>query len=538
MPLPPGPAYLLHSLPRLLIPPAFIYLANILCRVLLDVVVPRRLLIAACLLSFPTAAFILVRWRKYANRKEAASLGAVMPPTVKHKWPGGVDILLAVSRNFEKTFLGDWLFKWSEEYGHTYNREVLFENRLFTSEPEHIKAILATDFAGFEKGPNFRNQMGSLLGTGVFNSDGEMWKFHRAMTRPFFSRDRVSHFDIFDRHVEDAFKQMRSRFQEGYAVDWQDLVSRFTLDSATEFLFGQDVRSLSAGLPYPPTASALARVSPGTHPANGFARAFINAQTACVLRSRFASTWPLFEFWEDKVKAHMRAIDDFIAPILSNALEKRKKRGTGEAKEEVDDDETLLEHLVKLTDDPKVLKDETLNILIAGRDTTAATLTFSVYKLAQHPDVLQRLREEILAKVGPSRRPTYDDIRDMKYLRAVINETLRLYPSVPFNLRSTTNAAIWPSKIPGGKPFYIPASTRVQYSVFVMHRRKDLWGPDALDFDPGRFMDERVQKYLTPNPFIFLPFNAGPRICLGQQVRLIRIGLRGEHQFNLVFPYQ
>lgn len=211
------------------------------------------------------------------------------------------------------------------------------------------------------------------------------------------------------------------------------------------------MRSLSAGLPYPPTASALARASPDTHPANGFARAFINAQTACVLRSRFASTWPLFEFWEDKVKAHMRAIDDFIAPILSNALKKRKKRGTGEAKEEVDDDETLLEHLVKLTDgrllylcfthaqcssqhvtltDPKVLKDETLNILIAGRDTTAATLTFSVYKLAQHPDVLQRLREEILAKVGPSRRPTYDDIRDMKYLRAVINETLRLYPSV------------------------------------------------------------------------------------------------------------
>lgn len=51
-----------------------------------------------------------------------------------------------------------------------------------------------------------------------------------------------------------------------------------------------------------------------------------------------------------------------------------------------------------------------------------------------------------------------------------------------------------------------------------MHRREDLWGPDALEFDPDRFIDSRVQKYLTPNPFIFLPFNAGPRICLGQQV--------------------
>lgn len=55
------------------------------------------------------------------------------------------------------------------------------------------------------------------------------------------------------------------------------------------------------------------------------------------------------------------------------------------------------------------------------------------------------------------------------------------------------------------------------YSVFVMHRRTDVWGPDALKFDPDRFLDERQQKYLGRNPFIFLPFNAGPRICLGQQ---------------------
>ena len=83
---------------------------------------------------------------------------------------------------------------------------------------------------------------------------------------------------------------------------------------------------------------------------------------------------------------------------------------------------------------------------------------------------------------------------------------------------------------------YVPANTRVLYSVLVMHRRKDLWGPDgtflpscairteyrrvheALEFDPNRFLDDRLHKYLIPNPYIFLPFNAGPRICLGQQV--------------------
>lgn len=99
---------------------------------------------------------------------------------------------------------------------------------------------------------------------------------------------------------------------------------------------------------------------------------------------------------------------------------------------------------------------------------------------------------------------------------------------------------------PGELDYYIPPRTRCVYSVLIMQRRKDLWGPDgtssisccllfvtsktnsrsnlscvtiAMKFDPDRFLDERVQKYLILNPFIFLPFNAGPRICLGQQVR-------------------
>lgn len=227
--------------------------------------------------------------------------------------------------------------------------------------------------------------------------------------------------------------------------------------------------------------------------------------------------------------------------------------------------------LIRLLD-TKVLKDEILNIMIAGRDTTAGTLTFVFYLLSQHPDVMKRLREEILSKLG-NNRPAYEELRDMKYLRAVINgrpphilarttvdkvnsrnsEALsggvsRSVPAIssmltpsnrPFNVRTTNKAVIWPSLTPGAKPYYIPAGTRFErcicsgfvfvltslpircpYSVFLMQRRKDLWGADAEEFDPDRFLDERVQKYLTHNPFIFLPFNAGPRICLGQQVSL------------------
>ncbi|KAI5115378.1 hypothetical protein M0805_008170 [Coniferiporia weirii] len=207
----------------------------------------------------------------------------------------------------------------------------------------------------------------------------------------------------------------------------------------------------------------------------------------------------------------------YLDPILDDARRNNHEKRASSVPNNIEEGETLLDHLVKLTDDPVILKDETLNIMIAGRDTTAATLTFVVYMLALHLEVVQCLRAEILERVGPTRKPTYNDIRKMKYLRAVINETLRLYPPVPFDTRKSINATTLTNLNPQGKPWYVPPCTGVVYSVFMMHRRTDLWGSDAHNFDPNRFLDERLHKYLILNPFIFLPFNAGPRICIGQQ---------------------
>jgi len=162
------------------------------------------------------------------------------------------------------------------------------------------------------------------------------------------------------------------------------------------------------------------------------------------------------------------------------------------------------------------LHDAIINAMVAGRDTIATTLTIAVYFLCMYPDILRRLRAEVLGRVGLSGRATPADVREMKYLRAFINETMRLYPPVPVNVRYAETSTTLPNPDKSGKPFYIPRNAGVIYSVFIMHRMPELWGPDAEEFDPDRFLDERV-KYLTSNPFMFLPFNAGPRICLGQQ---------------------
>ncbi|KIK16479.1 hypothetical protein PISMIDRAFT_113306 [Pisolithus microcarpus 441] len=550
--IPPGFIYIAGRLSRLVRLLALAYAGSTVWEIVFGKPAPAWLRVSAYLLPIPLGLTCDVLYTYLRDRREAARRGAVLAPRVKSRWPGGFDTLLSVARGFRKGPIGSPFDQYCREYGPVVNVRIMFADRIFTTEPEHIKAILSTQFNSFEKGkllpmpirsvsffltevpgPVLWDQLNALLGTGVFNSDGEIWKFHRSMTRPFFSKDRISHFDIFEKHADDALSQAKARLQEGYPVDFQDMVGRFTLDSATDFLFGKSVDSLSAGLIYPKNSLPGQNKEYANHPSNVFARALSEAQSQAVFRSRFGTFWRLAEFWSDRIQKDMEVCHRFIDPILKDALEMKRsikegERSTGQVCTERKGflEDTLLGHLVNCTEGKAFLNfafestltdlDEIVNILIAARDTTASTLTFLVYMLSQHPNVLKRLRAEVLSTVGSSRRPTYDDVREMKYMRAVVNASLRGTHPTRFPLcRTSTEAAVWPG-MNGGPPIYIPPNTRVPYSVFLMQRRKDLWGPDADIFDPDRFIDERL-KYLTSNPFIFLPFNAGPRICLGQQ---------------------
>lgn len=229
------------------------------------------------------------------------------------------------------------------------------------------------------------------------------------MTRPFFSKDRIAHFDLFDRHATDVMNQMKKRLREGYPINFQDAISRFTLDSATEFLFGSDVKSLSAGLPYPQPSTAYphspAHLNNTSHPANRFAHAFAEAQSLTALRSRFGVHWPLREFWRDHCKEHMRVVNGYIEPILKEAVARREEVSSADVKEVAEGD-TLLSHLVNLTQgnaivpplsiqsnaslDTKILKDEILNIMIAGRDTVRNEFLDRLSLLSEFPPLRRR----------------------------------------------------------------------------------------------------------------------------------------------------
>ena len=165
------------------------------------------------------------------------------------------------------------------------------------------------------------------------------------MIRPFFSKDRISDFEIFHRHANQVVVKMKERFSRGIAVDAQDVLSRFTLDTTTEFLFGRDVESLVAELPYPSVHKGHARC---THPSDEFTLAVNRAQEYTFPRVLYGKLWPLLDFWKDTVTTERNLTDKFINPLIEAALQKKKNaNGIYEFNKE---EGSLLDHLVHQTD--------------------------------------------------------------------------------------------------------------------------------------------------------------------------------------------
>jgi len=181
--------------------------------------------------------------------------------------------------------------------------------------------------------------------------------------------------------------------------------------------------------------------------------------------------------------------------------------------------------ILSLLLDIQLIQDELINILIAGRDTTASCIAFVVYFLTQHPDVLARLSEEVHSVLASEARstPSLESLKGMHYLRAVVDETLRLFPSVPFNARDAVSERVLETS--DGTCLYLPAGAAITYSPLHLHRNPNYWGPTAACFDPVRFLprdkggDGRFESYLLAHgrERIFVPFNGGPRKCLGQE---------------------
>jgi cytochrome P450 len=207
-------------------------------------------------------------------------------------------------------------------------------------------------------------------------------------------------------------------------------------------------------------------------------------------------------------------LEDFVVPFIDRTL----ALGPEELEKltKSDTDFTFLHSLAKYTRDPKVIRDQLIAVLLAGRDTTAATLSWTLHELSHYPNAWAKLRQEVLNVVGPDREPTYDDLKHLKYLNNTLNETLRLYPAVPFNVRYALSDTSLPPASLDQPPTTVVAGDAVFYSTIAMQRLDKLYPTPSPDFAPAAiFSPERWEKW-QPKPWQYVPFNGGPRICVGQ----------------------
>ncbi|KAK1064571.1 hypothetical protein LTR74_008573 [Friedmanniomyces endolithicus] len=394
---------------------------------------------------------------------------------------------------------------------------------LFTVEPANLQAFLATQFDDFETGRLRGLQLGPVLGKSIFTSDGAFWAHSRALFRPQFSRDNINDLEATDKACNALIAAIGPANADGWTRDvaFQPLCFNFTLDTASEFLFGESAES---------QAAMMALQNPQENPSNAVKTAGESAGTQQfrqdfeIVGERLISRIRLFSFYwlADGLKfrraaARLKRFTEHYAQaaILTAAQQTDSKPTEGSSPKK----ETLLTRLATQTQDRTELRDQVLAILFAGRDTTASLLGWAFLRLALHPHILSTLRAAILRDFSSGEPITFAKLKDCRPLRHFLNEVLRLHPTVPINSRSATRDTTLP--VGGGpsgtSPIAIRKGQTVGFSVYIMHRRRDLWGPDALEFNPERWGDE---KRKVP-AWQFLPFLGGPRVCVGQQFALV-----------------
>ncbi|AYV77733.1 MAG: CYP86A7 [Edafosvirus sp.] len=357
-------------------------------------------------------------------------------------------------------------------------------------DPDLLKYILKDNVNNFGKGGMFNEIFHDLLGNGIFNSDGDTWRMHRQLISPIFSVKRLT------QHIESVLIKNGNIIIEilnkiassaNNKIDIQDLFFRYTFDCICEIAFGFEANTLK-------------------NKRSEFSNAFDRAQQ--IIYDRLY-TLPII--WKSKrmlsigsekeLAKCISVLDNYILQIIENHKDNLSNRND------------LLSVVMENSDcNTTYLKNMILNIMLAGRDTTACTLTWLFSVLSTNVNINNKLCDEIS---NMDNNINYDNIKKMKYLEATISETLRLYPAVPLDGKIAVQKCVLPNGL------HIPAGTNIIYSPYIINRLESLWGKDMDEFIPERWMKET--NITNISSYRFPTFNGGTRLCLGKSMALSEI---------------
>lgn len=405
-----------------------------------------------------------------------------------------------------------------------------FSTVVLTIEPANLQAMLATQFNDFET--QRYNVFKPLLGRSIFNSDGAFWAHSRALFRPQFARENINDLEATNSASSELIAALGPVGDDGWTKgdDMLPLFYNFTLDTATDFLFGESANSQAAaatlrdihGEDYHPNTNEVQKAQA----VQSFSDSFPLINDTIMSRANLQKLWWLGDGFA--FRRALRTVKDFAEHFVQLALSADRNKLGGKKN-------SLLDNLVSQTQDHTELRDQSLAILLAGRDTTAAFLGWTFVRLALHPEIFTKLRHAIVEDFADNERITFATLKSCKPLQNFLSEVLRLHPILPYNGRVATTDTTLP--VGGGPDQTSPIAIRrgqiVAFNVYFMHRRVDLWGPDAGEFRPDRWAERTMPAWQ------FLPFLGGPRVCLGQQFALTEVGcvvVRFLREFEAVEP--
>jgi cytochrome P450 len=341
--------------------------------------------------------------------------------------------------------------------------------------PAHVQHVLLDHWRDFTKGGMWKGTR-ALLGNGLVSSEGDFWFRQRRMMQPLFAPAYLA--KVADAMIDVIEEEIAEIARRGPAIDMHREMGVLTQRVLLRAMFGSSIDRRQME--------------------------YLRDQLLTAFRGMDLRMF--LYFLVDRVplpgeRAYRRA----IAAMDEEMMQLTRRRRGSEA--EHDD---LLSLLMRARDeasdtgmDDRQLRDELVTMFVAGNDTTANAMTWMWYVLDQNPAVDEKLRAEVADVLG-DRPPTHADLARLVYTRQVIQETMRLYPSVWFFPRFAAQDV----EIDG---YHIPAGSTILLSQFVTHRDAAFW-PDPTRFDPGRFDPDRTDQ--RPR-FAYYPFGGGPRQCIG-----------------------
>jgi len=357
-----------------------------------------------------------------------------------------------------------------EFFGHTLLRRSLF----VCNSPDTVKQVFVDDAENVErKSPQQRHALELLLGDGLFISDGPLWRKRRRAVAPLTHVSRIA--ELTPPMTQAATERLALwQMREGQEIDVLGQMAEMTADIICRTIFGAEL---------------------GQQAARTIVSAFSEYQ-ALIGQMDIISLLGLPDFIPRlhgrRIRAAAERIHGVVAGLMAEILQGPRRN-----------EPSLIRSLANggaLS--PDAIRNEASVLFMAGHETTANTLAWAWFLLSQDPDTEARLHAEV-DQLG-AQSATYADLPRLRFTRAVIEETLRLFPPVPIQARQTAAARTVAGRI-------VPAGAIVMLVPWLLHRHKQWWDqPDT--FLPDRFMPGGSG---IPSRYAYVPFSIGPRICTG-----------------------